>query len=171
MAGRMERHGSDKFYQLFEETTAEPGSLGEIVDKHAGDAVFLSGEQQSAAKGADSGLADFVGEMGQSDPDNDWEEREDDKISFDAVSGVDITGSTPGIARGFGSHVSLDLGSGGFQIEDIPETALSHHAVRRPGEELDDYDDDNPDNGKFDPKELEDLSIPGSHLRDQDSNE
>jgi hypothetical protein len=169
MAGRLDQHGSEKFSELFDEDTGEPGSLGEIVDKHAGDAIFLAPEDNRPAKGADGGYSDIVGEMLPSDPDDFYEEGDDDLISGDAIAGVDITGTAPGLARGFGSHVPLDLGAGGFQIENIPDRALPH--VNRPlaDEELDDYDDDDPGNGKYDPKDLETLSIPGSGTHDEDS--
>jgi hypothetical protein len=169
MAGRLDHHGNEKFDELFEENTGEPGALGDIVDKHSGNIVLLPGERDGSVSGADGGLMDFVVELGSSDPDDDWEEADDDGISRDAISGVDITGTTPGLARGFGSHVPLDLGSGGFQIEEIPDRALPNMYRPRADEELDDYDDDNPNNGKYDPKDLEALSIPGSHLHDQDS--
>jgi hypothetical protein len=169
MAERLDQHGSEKFDNLFEENTGEPGSLGEVVDKHAGDAVILSDEESGIGKGADGGLADLVGELGQSDPADDSEESDDDAISGDAVSEVDITGSTPGVARGFGSHVALDLGAGGFEIEDIPQRVLPNMQRPHVNEELDDYDDDNPNNGKYDPKDLELLSVPGSKIIDEDS--
>jgi hypothetical protein len=107
--------------------------------------------------------------MGPSDPDDDWEEADTDRMSANPFAGVDITGTTPGLARGFGSHVPLDLGAGGFQIEEIPDRVLPNRNRSDAGEELDDYDDDNPNNGKYDPKDLEILSIPGSHLHDEDS--
>ena len=169
MADRLNQHGSEKFDELFEENTGEPGSLAEIVDKHAGDAIFLSPLSDGDVKGADGGLGDLVGEMEPSDPDDNWEEGDDDRLSSDAIAGVDITGTAAGLARGFGSHVPLDIGSGGFQIEEIPDRALPNRNRPAPGEELDDYDDDDPSNGKYDPRELESLSIPGARTRDQDT--
>ncbi len=168
MAGRLNQHGSEKFDELFEENTGAIGDLSDIVDKHAGDAVFLGGINDGSVKGADGGEADFIGEMNSSDPDDFDEERDDDSLSGQAASDVDITGTAAGIARGFGSHVPLDIGSGGFQIEEIPDRALSHLGRTLPDEELDDYDDDDPNNGKYDPRELESLSIPGGGTSNDD---
>ncbi len=162
MTERLDQHGSQKFNELFEENTAEPGSLAEIVDKHAGDAIFLGTENDGDVKGADGGLTDFVGSMTERDPNDFYEEDDDDSISSDAIGNVDITGSAAGVARGFGSHVPLDLGSGGFQIEEIPDRAIPNMNRAQATEELDDYDDDDSSNGKYDSRELENLSIPGS---------
>ena len=169
MAGRLDRHGSEEFNELFEENTAEPGTLAEIVDKHAGDALFLSDEKDGSVRGADGGYSDIITELGPLDPDDDWEESDDDTLSGDAIAGVDITGTAPGVARGFGSHLPLDLGAGGFQIEDIPDRALPNMHRPQADEELDDYDDDDPNNGKYDPRDLETLSIPGAKTFDLDS--
>ncbi len=38
---RLDKHDSIH-HELFDEDTAQVGSLGDIVEKHAGDAVFLS---------------------------------------------------------------------------------------------------------------------------------
>jgi hypothetical protein len=150
MEAPLNRHGSEKFDKLFEQNTAEPGSLSDIVDKHAGDAIFLSDSDDGGAKGADAGLADFVGEMNMRSEENDWEEVvdnwesvDDDAITSEAVSGVDITGTAQGVARGFGSHLPLDLGADGFQIKSMPNELGrgARHDALKPGEELDDYDD------------------------------
>ena len=163
---RLDRHGSKEAHELFDEDTAQVGSVGDIVDKHAGDAVFLTPDQPDAG-GADGGEADFTAEMEPSDPSAEWEELDDeyagtDREDEEGIGETDITGTAAGIARGFGSHLPLDLGSGGFQIEEIPRRALRYKDQPVPDEELDDYDDDDPDNGKYDPKDLEELSIPGS---------
>jgi hypothetical protein len=163
MSGRLDQHGSEKFNKLFNEDTAEPGTLAEIVDKHAGDALFLSAEDDGSVKGADGGIADFVGEMGEADPDDAYEDYNDLTLTGERVGSVDITGTAEGLARGFGSHRALDLGADGFQIEEIPDRALPYTNRTGTDEELDDYDDDDPTNGKYDPKDLEGLSVPGSN--------
>jgi hypothetical protein len=165
----MDRHGSEKFDDLFGENTGEPGSLAEIVDKHAGDAIFLSGEDNGSVKGADGGLSDMVGELGQLDPDEDWEDRDDDELSRDAIAGVDITGTATGVARGFGSHLPLDIGSGGFQIEDMPDGALNH-ARATADAELDDYDDDYLERPDFDSDDTEAEGVRNKKVYDLDIN-
>lgn len=163
---RLDRHGSKEAHELFDEDTAQVGSVGDIVDKHAGDAIFLTPEERDRG-GADGGEADFTAEMEPSDPSTEWEELDDefagaDREDEEGIGETDITGTAAGIARGFGSHLPQDLGSEGFEIEEIPRRALRYQGQPVPDEELDDYDDDDPDNGKYDPKDLEELSIPGS---------
>ena len=163
---RLDRHGSEIVRQLFEENTAQVGSVGDIVDKHAGDAVFL-GPSDKTPNDSDSGEADFVSEMLSSDPAEQWEEADDEFAGEDdedeqGIGETDLTGTAPGIARGFGSHLPIDLGSGGFQIQEMPAQALRMQGRAGFAQgELDDYDDDDPTNGKDDPKGLEALSIPG----------
>ena len=153
MAGqRLDKH--DKIHhELFDEDTNQVGSLGDIVDKHAGDAVFLTPDEKDVG-GADGGEADFEEEMNATDP----PEREgmdpDDLYSADnqnEIFATDQTGTVEGIARGFGTHLPQDLGRDGFQVEEIPRRALQYQdqPVRADGEELDDYDDDS-DSGKYD---------------------
>ena len=58
---RLDKH--DKIHhELFDEDTNQIGSLGDIVEKHAGDAVFLAAPEHSAG-GADGGEEDFEAEM------------------------------------------------------------------------------------------------------------
>jgi hypothetical protein len=142
---RVDKH--DKIHhELFDEDTAQIGSLGDIVEKHAGDAVFLGASEKSPG-GADGGEGDFEAEMNDTDPDDGYyrEERlEADEIYVAEEPGyaesTDQTGSVPGIARGFGTHLPQDLGPDGFQVEEIPDGLLKTHYVVA-GEELDDYDD------------------------------
>ncbi|MBV9852254.1 MAG: hypothetical protein JO250_21515 [Armatimonadetes bacterium] len=149
---RLDRH--DKIHhELFDEDTNQVGSLGDIVDKHAGDAVFLTPGEKTPG-GADGGETDFESEMNATDP----PEREgmdpDDLYSADnedEVFATDQTGTVEGIARGFGTHLPQDIGKDGFQVEEIPRRALKYRdqPVRADGEELDDYDDDT-DAGRYD---------------------
>ena len=63
---RLDKH--DKIHhELFDEDTNQVGSLGDIVDKHAGDAVFLTPDDKDAG-GADGGEMDFEEEMNEADP-------------------------------------------------------------------------------------------------------
>ena len=149
---RLDKH--DKIHhELFDEDTNQVGSLGDIVDKHAGDAVFLTPDEKSVG-GADGGEADFEAEMNEADPAEDEGMDPDDLYSADDERGLfqtDQTGTVEGIARGFGTHLPQDLGRDGFQVEEIPRRALKFRdqPARADGEELDDYDDDT-DTGKDD---------------------
>ena len=147
MAERLDKH--DKIHhQLFDEDTAQVGSLGDIVEQHAGDAVFLTPPEHSP-NGVDGGESDFEAEMNETDPAGDESMDPDDEYSAADQNGLpnaDLTGTVSGIARGFGTHLPQDLGREGFQIESLPAAALKMQG--RPladGEELDDYDDDAPD--------------------------
>jgi len=163
---RLDRH--DKIHhQLFDENTAQVGSLGDIVDKHARDAMFLTPDERSIG-GADGGLSDLEAEMLESDPPGDEGMNPDDLFSAEneeQVWSTDQTGSVQGIARGFGTHLPQDIGNGGFQIEEIPNEALPFRQRRvADGEELDDYDDDDDSNGKFDTRDLfAGVSEPGAN--------
>ncbi len=150
---RLDKH--DKIHhELFDENTNEIGSLGDIVEKHAGDAVFLAAPEHSPG-GADGGEEDFEAEMLEADPaPNDGMDAGDfySAADEDGILGTDQTGTVEGIARGFGTHLPQDIGAGGFQVESIPDRVLNLRP--RPladGEELDDYDDDT-NEGKFDAK-------------------
>jgi hypothetical protein len=152
MAGeRLDKH--DKIHhELFDEDTSQIGSLGDIVEKHDGDAVFL-GQSQKGIGGADGGEADFEEEMNESDPAPHERMDPDDLFSARDENGVfatDQTGTVQGIARGFGTHLPQDIGRGGFQVEEIPDKALQYALPVADGEELDDYDDDDDGSGKFD---------------------
>lgn len=139
-------------HELFDEDTNQIGSLGDIVEKHAGDAVFLTPAEKSP-NDVDGGEEDFEAEMLETDPapsdgmdDADLYSASDE----DGILGTDQSGTVTGIARGFGTHLPQDIGAGGFQVEAIPDRVLS--MTPRPlaeGEELDDYDDDT-DTGKDD---------------------
>ncbi len=144
---QLDKH--DKIHhELFDEDTAQVGSLGDIVEQHAGDAVFLTPPERSP-NGVDGGESDFEAEMNQTDPAGDESMDPDDEYSVadqDGLLNADLTGTVAGIARGFGTHLPQDLGRDGFQIESLPAEALKMQG--RPladGEELDDYDDDAPD--------------------------
>lgn len=139
-------------HELFDENTSQIGSLGDIVEKHAGDAVFLTPPEKSP-NDVDGGEEDFEAEMLEADPaPNDGMDSADlfSAADEDGTLGADQTGTVAGIAPGFGTHLPQDFGAGGFQVEAIPDRVLSMQA--RPlaeGEELDDYDDDT-DAGKDD---------------------
>ncbi len=68
------------------------------------------------------------------------------------ILATDITGEVPGMASGLGTSLANDLGSTGFQIEDITSVPMGQSAA--PGDisdiidhgELSDYDDDAPNN-------------------------
>lgn len=153
-------------HELFDEDTNQIGSLGDIVEKHAGDAVFLTPPEPSVG-GADGGESDFEAEMLEADPaPNDGMDDGDFYSASDETGtlGTDQSGTVAGIARGFGTHLPQDFGAGGFQVEAIPDRALRLQG--RPladGEELDDYDDDT-DTGKGDaPGKLAADSEPFAH--------
>lgn len=166
MAERLDKHDTIH-HALFDEDTNQVGSLGDIVEKHAGDAVFLAPPEKSAG-GADGGESDFEAEMLETDPAPGEGMNPDDLYSEGDERGVfsaDATGTVAGIARGFGTHLPQDIGQDGFQVEAIPDSAL--RMSPRPladGEELDDYDDDT-DEGKDDAKgKLAADSEPFSHM-------
>ncbi len=142
---RLDKH-SKIHHELFDENTNTVGSLGDIVEKHAGDAVFLTPKEKGVG-GADGGLSDWEAEMTETDPAPNAGMNAGDLYSEGDESGLssaDQTGTVAGIARGFGTHLPQDFGSGGFQVEEVPDTVLGRppHLIRD-GEELDDYDDDN----------------------------
>lgn len=165
MPDRLNRHGDPKIRELFDEDTDQVGTLGDLVDARSSDSVRLA-EPEDSEGGVDDGEADFEAEMNPDDPPDEWESADDAyparQDENDGIGETDITGTARGIARGFGTHLPLDLGKDGFQIEEIPTAAVGKIGSVRDGEELDDYDDDDPTNGKFDPRDLESLSIPGS---------
>jgi len=146
---RLDKHDGIH-HELFDEDTAQVGSLGDLVEKHAGDAVFLTPPEKSA-NGVDGGESDFEAEMLMTDPaanegmdPNDLYSAENEDENFS----TDQTGTVEGIARGFGTHLPQDIGRDGFQVEALPADALnSPRRSLADGEELDDYDDDNADAG------------------------
>jgi len=170
---RFDKH-SKIHHELFDEDTNQIGSLGDIVEKHAGDAVFLTPSEKSVG-GADGGEEDFEAEMLETDPapsvggmdKGDFYSAADEDVTL----GTDQSGTVAGIARGFGTHLPQDLGAGGFQIEAIPDQVLKRQG--RPladGEELDDYDDDT-DEGKDDARgKLAADSEPFAHAVSSDPN-
>jgi hypothetical protein len=146
---RLDKHDAIH-HQLFDENTAQVGSLGDLVEKHAGDAEFFAASEKSP-NGVDGGEEDFEAEMLMADP-ADREDRDPtDSYSPNRETGdlsVDQTGAVAGIARGFGTHLPQDIGAGGFQVETLPDSALnSPRPFLAEGEELDDYDDDKADLG------------------------
>ncbi len=151
MTERFDKHDTIH-HALFDEDTNQIGSLGDIVEKHAGDAVFLTPPERSP-NDVDGGEGDFEAEMLETDPAPDAGRDEADFYSAadeDGLLGTDGSGTVAGIARGFGTHLPQDLGAGGFQVEAIPDRVLRLQG--RPladDEELDDYDDD-ADEGKDD---------------------
>ncbi len=166
MAERLDKHDTIH-HALFDEDTNQVGSLGDIVEKHAGDAVFLAPPEKGVG-GADGGESDFEAEMLETDPAPGEGMNPDDLYSEGdehSVFSADATGTVAGIARGFGTHLPQDIGRDGFQVEAIPDSAL--RMSPRPladGEELDDYDDDT-DDGKDDARgELAADSEPFSHM-------
>ena len=153
MAERLDKHDAIH-HELFDEDTNQIGSLGDIVEKHAGDAVFLTPPEKSP-NDVDGGEMDFEAEMLQTDPAPDDGMDDADLYSAadeDGLLSADQSGTVAGIARGFGTHLPQDIGAGGFQVESISDRVLNLRP--RPladGEELDDYDDDT-DEGKDDAK-------------------
>lgn len=150
---RLDKH--DKIHhELFDEDTAQVGSVGAIVENHDGDALFLGADEKSLG-GTDGGESDFVDEMNETDPADNEGMDPDDLYSAkdeDFAASTDQTGTVQGIARGFGTHLPQDLGRDGFQVEEIPDKALQLQGrTAAEGDELDDYDDDNDENGKDDP--------------------
>ncbi len=148
---RLDKH-SGMHHELFDEDTDQIKSLGDIVEKHAGDAVFLTPPEKSP-KGADGGEMDFEEEMLETDPAPNGGMDGADLYSpddEDRTLGTDQSGTVAGIARGFGTHLPQDFGADGFQVEALPDRALK--MTGKPladSEELDDYDDDT-DTGKDD---------------------
>ncbi|MCW3061439.1 MAG: hypothetical protein JWQ02_3260 [Capsulimonas sp.] len=164
---RLDKHSSIH-HELFDEDTAQVGALGDIVEAHAGDAVFLTPAEKSVG-GADGGESDFESEMLSADPDEDAGNDPSDRYSSavdESAWGTDQTGTVEGIARGFGTHLPQDLGRDGFQVEEIPDQALQYQGrAVADGEELDDYDDEDETNGKFDSEEaLAHASEPGVNV-------
>ena len=140
---RLDRHDSIH-HELFDEDTNQVGSLGDIVEKHAGDAVFLAPPEKSAG-GVDGGLSDWEAEMLEADPAPNAGMDAADLYSAEDQEGIlatDGTGTVAGIARGFGTHLPQDIGAEGFQVETLPNSALFAPQPLADGEELDDYDDD-----------------------------
>lgn len=163
---RLDKH-SKIHHELFDEDTAQVGSLGDIVEKHAGDAVFLAPAEKSVG-GADGGISDYEAEMNDTDPAPGEGVDASDLYSAadeDTLSSTDQTGTVAGIARGFGTHLPQDIGNGGFQVEELPDAALALQGrPLREGEELDDYDDEDDANGKFDVSgDLARASEPGAN--------
>ena len=141
---RIDKHDAIH-HELFDEDTNQIGSLGDIVEKHAGDAVFLTPPERSP-NDVDGGEEDFEAEMLETDPAPNTGMDEADLYSAadeDEILGTDQTGTVAGIAPGFGTHLPQDFGAGGFQVEAIPDSALKMQGQPlAEGEELDDYDDD-----------------------------
>ena len=160
---RLNRHGSREAHRLFDEDTAQIGALGDIVEKHGGDSLNLRPEP--SVGGADAGESDLAAEMLPMDPSAEWESLDDEypgenEEDPEGIGEADITGTAAGIAPGFGTHLSQDLGADGFQIEEMPVEA-SAPMRRRPGSgELDDYDEGK-DDGQFDLGDLAGVSEPG----------
>lgn len=145
---RLDKHDAIH-HALFDEDTAQVGSLGDLVEKHAGDAEFLAVPEKSP-NGVDGGEADFEAEMLMADPAAREDRDPADMYSPDNETGslsVDQTGTVAGIARGFGTHLPQDIGAEGFQVETLPNSALFAPRLLADGEELDDYDDDKADLG------------------------
>ncbi|MDR3706843.1 MAG: hypothetical protein P4L33_00965 [Capsulimonadaceae bacterium] len=141
---RMDKHGSTEARRLFESDTAQIGALGDIVEEHGGDNIVLVTEPSTG--GADAGESDFAVEMNSNDPSDDVEAIDDefpgeDVEDSEGIGETDLMGSAKGIARGFGSHLAQDIGSDGFQIEEIPAGAAAKRNWPAKGGELDDYDD------------------------------
>ena len=167
---RLDKHDA-VHHELFDEDTNQVGSLGDIVEKHAGDAVFLTPPEKSV-NGVDGGEMDFEAEMLESDPAPNTGVDDGDLYSAeneDGTFGTDQTGTVAGIARGFGTHLPQDIGRDGFQVESLPDRVLKMRGQPlADGEELDDYDDD-ADTGKDDVQgKLASDSEPFSHMVSND---
>jgi hypothetical protein len=127
--------------------------------------LFLAPAEKSP-NDDDSGEADFESEMLSSDPAELDEEMDDEFPGTDdedeqGLGETDLTGTAAGIARGFGSHLALDTGSDGFQIQELPDRVLNMTPRLAADGELDDYDDADSNVGKDSSRDLEALSIPG----------
>jgi hypothetical protein len=160
-------------HELFDENTAQVGSLGGIVEAHSGDSLFLADKERSAG-GADGGESDFEAEMLATDPADDSQiDPRDMYADEDQIWSTDQSGTVEGIARGFGTHLPQDIGRGGFQVEEIPASALAfQNRIVLAGEELDDYDNADDSDGKFDSgPDLAHLSEPGRNRVDRDESE
>jgi len=165
---KLNAHGSDIVRALFEEDTNEVKTVGDIVDKHSGDAFVLTPGIRGN-RGADEGEAEFEEDVLPIDPSEEWESIDDefpgeDDEDEEGIGETDLTGTAAGIARGFGSHLPQDLGADGFQIEEVPDIATTTVIARSTNEELDDYDDENDQNGKFDSGDLADVEQPGANI-------
>jgi hypothetical protein len=164
---KLNAHGSDIVRNLFEENTNEVKTVGDIIEKHSGDSLILT-HTTRGNRSADEGESDFEEDVLPTDPSEKWESANDEYPGSEGeddegIGETDITGTVTGIARGFGSHLPLDLGADGFQIEEIPDRLAGTHSARKQGEELDDYDDDNDLNGKYDSGDLADVEQPGAN--------
>jgi hypothetical protein len=156
---RLDKHDGIH-HQLFDENTNQIGNLGDIVEAHAGDAVFLTPAERSKG-GVDGGESDFTVEMLETDPADEEADPDDLYASDDQVWSTDQTGTVEGIARGFGTHLPQDLGRSGFHVEEVPDAALRQpRRLIRAGEELDDYDD-KPAGDEYVEDELSIASQPG----------
>ena len=158
---RLDKHDAIH-HQLFDENTNQVGNLGDVVEAHAGDAVFLAQPEKSVG-GVDGGEQDFVAEMLETDTADDDADPDDVYADEDRIWSTDQTGTVEGIARGFGTHLPQDLGRDGFHVEEIPDAALRRQRrVVHEGEELDDYDDNaNARDSDYVEDELSILSQPG----------
>lgn len=168
MAEQLNKHDAIH-HELFDEDTNQIGSLGDIVEKHAGDAVFLTPPERSP-NDVDGGEMDFEAEMLETDPaPNDGMDDADlYSAGGESLEFTDQTGTVDGIARGFGTHLPQDIGSGGFQVETIPDRALNLKSKPlAEGEELDDYDDDT-DTGNDAKSKLAADSEPFAHMVSSD---
>jgi hypothetical protein len=147
---RLDKHGK-MHHLLFDENTAQVGSVGGIVDARTEDS-FLNGDIEHSVGGADGGESDFEAEMLSSDPADDPSINPHDVYADERqIWATDQSGTVEGIARGFGTHLPQDLGREGFQVEEIPAAALAYqNRVLNAGEELDDYDNVDESDGKFD---------------------
>jgi hypothetical protein len=94
---------------------------------------FVKTSMLSEDPDAEDGVQDFTDETLENDD--------------GALLTTSILGKVPGVADGTGSTLPIDLGSGGFQIEENPASRAQFDerliAAREAGTaELDDYDDD-----------------------------
>lgn len=134
--------------------TNRSGSIPhEVALKEAGapSEVFL-GDSHARTVTAEGQEDDFVEtSMLSEDPDADdgVQDFTDETLENEdgALLATSILGKVPGVADGAGSTLPMDLGSGGFQIEENPYARAQFDerllAAREAGAaELDDYDDD-----------------------------
>jgi hypothetical protein len=110
-----------------EEALTFPHKHRQTVDELVPTVNGFSGDARSKSAPDDADDAsymtreDLADSMGETDPDPNTgmnPDREFVSGSYEAGRAPDITGTVGGVVRGTGTHVPLDLGADGFQIEE-----------------------------------------------------
>jgi hypothetical protein len=119
-------HGGNRQIDV-EEALTFPHKHRQTIDELVPDVNGFSGDarSQSAPDDADDASymtrEDFADSMGETDPDPNTgmdPDREFVAGSNETNRAPDLTGTVEGVIRGTSSHVPLDLGADGFQIEE-----------------------------------------------------